>query len=754
MKIFCLFACLMVLFGVQAQSQIIPTPTSSVETGKHYIFADSIVGIQPGLFSEEAVRFFQKQFRYYDLELVSNAVHPQIELIDNKDIQAEGYLLDIDSSIRIQASNETGFFYGMISLIQLLDTRKHSTFLPAVHIEDVPRFGWRGMHLDVSRHFFSVEEIKNFLDLMALYKFNTFHWHLTDDQGWRIEVKQYPELTSVGGFRDSTLNNHYTTKPRTYDHTRYGGFYTQDQAREIVAYAQARQITVVPEIEMPGHSRAALAAYPELSCTGIQQPVTGLWGVFDDIYCSKEESIVFLQNVLTEMLDIFPSEYIHIGGDEAPKSRWNACEDCRQVMEANHLADAHELQSYFVQRMDAFLTQNGRKLIGWDEILEGGLSANAAVMSWRGEAGGIEAAKQEHFVVMTPTSHCYLDYYQSTHLIEPLAIGGYLPLEKVYEYNPIPKEMPEEAKKFVLGGQANLWTEYIPTYDQVQYMMYPRALAVIQSLWCTNKLDYSDFLSTFLKYQEEFLTRRDVNFAHSIHYPQFHINRTDSGIALSWNGLDSNETYHVTSYESNNPQEKNEWVSTRDLTFDLARSSSQEICVNEVRSPSFDEVITYQNQVTPDLGNNISFKTPPNVKYSHNGALNLVDGILGGQQWKGSEWLGFLDSEIEMTLELEKQADLSGLTIGFMDSPGMWIYLPENVQIELSKTGKKWKKVSTKKVESTGDQVLRWQANFSGKGKFVKITIRTLSEIPEGMEGAGNVPWTFIDEIYTTRTGE
>jgi hexosaminidase len=306
------------------------------------------------------------------------------------------------------------------------------------------------LHLDVSRHFFSVDEVKRFIDLMALYKFNTFHWHLTDDQGWRIEIKKYPKLTEIGAFRDSTVIGHYSDRPRKYDVTQYGGYYTQDEVREVVAYAKDRFITVVPEIELPGHSRAALAAYPELSCTGMEQGVEGLWGIFDDIYCSKQETIDFMKDVLDEVVDLFPSEYIHIGGDEAPKTRWKSCPNCQKVIAENGLKDEHELQSYFIGQMDEFLTSKGKKLIGWDEILEGGLSPNAAVMSWRGLKGGIEAARQKHEVVMTPTTYCYFDYYQSGHPSEPVAIGGFLPLEKVYQFEPVPKELSEEEARFII----------------------------------------------------------------------------------------------------------------------------------------------------------------------------------------------------------------------------------------------------------------------------------------------------------------
>ncbi|RZK94571.1 MAG: beta-N-acetylhexosaminidase, partial [Hymenobacter sp.] len=356
--------------------------------------------------------------------------------------------------------------------------------LPAVEVADKPRYSWRGMHLDVSRHFFPVEFVKQYIDYLALHKMNTFHWHLTDDQGWRIEIKKYPKLTSVGGYREGTLIGHYGAKVPEYDNVRYGGFYTQEQVKEVVKYAQDRYITVVPEIEMPGHALAALAAYPELSCTGGPFKVGQTWGVFDDIFCAgNEQTFSFLQDVLTEVMPLFPSKIVHIGGDEAPKTRWKTCPKCQARIKTEHLKDEHELQSYFVQRMEKFVNTKGKTIIGWDEILEGGLAPNAAVMSWRGMEGGTAAAKQKHQVVMTPGEFVYFDHAQGDPAQEPLNIGGYLPLAKVYSFEPTPPELNAEERKYILGAQANLWTEYIPTTQYVEYMVLPRMSALAEVLW-------------------------------------------------------------------------------------------------------------------------------------------------------------------------------------------------------------------------------------------------------------------------------
>jgi hexosaminidase len=374
--------------------------------------------------------------------------------------------------------------------------------LPCVQITDYPRFAYRGMMLDVCRHFFSVEMVKKYIDLMAAYKLNNFHWHLTDDQGWRIEIKKYPRLTQIASQRAQTvIGNYHDRTPQQYDNTPYGGYYTQDQIRDVVKYASDHYINIVPEIEMPGHSEAALAAYPELSCDPSQTyKVAETWGVFHDIYCPSDKTFSFLEDVLTEVMDLFPSKYIHIGGDEAPKDVWKKSDFCQKLMKDQGLKTEDELQSYFIQRIEKFVNSKGRSIIGWDEILEGGLSPNATVMSWRGEEGGIAAAEQGHNVVMTPGSGgLYIDQQQSKAELEPLSIGGYDPLSKIYSYNPTPAELTPDQQKFILGVQANLWTEYIATENKVDYMVLPRLFALSEVAWSplANK-NFNDFADTRL----------------------------------------------------------------------------------------------------------------------------------------------------------------------------------------------------------------------------------------------------------------
>ncbi|RCW31591.1 family 20 glycosylhydrolase [Marinilabilia salmonicolor] len=467
----------------------------------------------------------------FTTELATEAAKNTIFLKLNPEISGEtgAYHLTVsDDQVIIEAPESIGLFYGVQSLRQLLPAEIESSTVqngiswnvPAAEIKDEPQFQYRGLHLDVGRHFFPVSFIKKYIDLLAMHKMNKFHWHLTEDQGWRLEIKKYPKLQEIASQREGTLIGHGGETPFEYDNKPYGGYYTQEEAREVVAYAAERFITVIPEIEMPGHATAALAAYPELGCTGGPYEVIKRWGVFPDIYCAGEEkTFEFLENVLLEVMDIFPSEYIHIGGDEAPKDRWEECPKCQARIRREGLKNEHELQSYFITRMEKFLNKHGRQIIGWDEILEGGLAPGATVMSWRGEAGGIEAAKMGHDVIMTPNSHLYLDYYQTDPENEPLGIGGYLPLEKVYSYHPVPEALTDEEAKHILGAQGNLWTEYVKTADHVEYMVYPRAVALSEVVWTPKEQrDYSNFLSRLEKHYKR-LDILDVNYFYEVPKP-------------------------------------------------------------------------------------------------------------------------------------------------------------------------------------------------------------------------------------------
>jgi hexosaminidase len=421
-----------------------------------------------------------------------------------EDLPMEGYDLDITADHIKLYGRGPGLFYGVQTLIQLIKkTGNGEATVPCGYIRDYPRFRYRGMHLDVSRHFFDVDFVKQYLDLMAEYKLNNFHWHLTDDQGWRIEIKKYPKLTSVGSRRAQTkVGRASGPDSMLYDNTPYGGFYTQDQIKDIIDYATQRYINIIPEIEMPGHSVAAMTAYPELSCDPNKQyKVRETWGVADDdVYCPTEENFKMLYDILGEVLDLFPSYYIHIGGDEVPKDAWKKSEFCQQLIEDKGLNDVNGLQSYFIRRIEQYVNAQHRAVIGWDEILDGGLAPNATVMSWRGESGGISAAQQGHDVIMTPGSGgLYFDHTQQKSPQEPLSIGGNAPLSKTYAYDPVPASLSKDEQKHILGVQANLWTEYIPTPQKAEYMLLPRMLALSEVAWSplANK-NFNDFSQTRL----------------------------------------------------------------------------------------------------------------------------------------------------------------------------------------------------------------------------------------------------------------
>lgn len=510
MKNIAFFLFVFILFNIQntfAQVNIIPKPNEMTVSpdGKQFGITSKTKIVIKDKSLESTAAFLNSYLReVYGFELTTTPVGNGknlivLDLSKNGDKTSGGYTLAVSKKgVSINGNDAAGVFYGMQSLLQLLPTQKSSTLnVPFLTIKDAPRFGYRGMMLDVSRHFFSVAYVKRFIDFIALHKMNVFHWHLTDDQGWRVEIKKHPKLMSISAFRDSTIVGHHPGKGK--DGIRHGGYYTQEEIKDVVKYAADRFVEVVPEIEMPGHSEATLAAFPNLGCTGGPYIVAQNFGVHKEVLCGGNDDVfTFLQDVIDEIAPLFPSKYIHVGGDECPKDRWKKCEKCQKRIKDLNLKDEHELQSYFIQRMEKYINTKGKKLIGWDEILEGGLSKTAIVMSWRGEKGGIEAAKQKNTVIMTPTTYVYFDYGQ----VKPedsLVIGGFLPLDKVYNYEPIPKELTADEAQYVLGGQANLWTEYIAYPSKVEYMLFPRMTALSEVLWSKKEQrNYDDFQKRLL----------------------------------------------------------------------------------------------------------------------------------------------------------------------------------------------------------------------------------------------------------------
>ncbi len=742
---------LIFVFNGFSQCPVIPAPVTYVKADGLFYLGEEIAingdNVPSGIVDYAANRLTQT----FGIRVIVTPSTKQLVFKKVANVPTDYYSININENIIITYSSDASCFYAVNSLFQLIQGNANEYSIAKCFLKDYPKFSWRGLHLDVSRHFFTVEEVKRYIDLMAMYKFNKFHWHLTDDQGWRIEIKKYPKLTEVGAWRDSTVNAHYSTTPRTYTVERYGGYYTQEQIKEIVQYAAYRYITVIPEIEMPGHARAALAAYPELSCTGKHQGVEGLWGVFDDIFCAHESSIEFLKNVLDEVMVLFPSEYIHIGGDEAPKTRWKKCAKCQAVIRENGLKDEHELQSWFITQMDVYLTSKGRKLIGWDEILEGGLSPNATVMSWRGFDGGVDAAKQGHDVVMSPGSHCYFDHYQSKNSTEPLAIGGFTPIEKVYQFSPIPKSLSAAEATHVLGGQANLWTEYIPDMKQLEYMVYPRALALSQALWCVEPPAFEVFRSVLIKHQLNYLDRFKVNYSRAMFYPEMKISRKEEGLGVVFSAADTSDQLSLTvRFDKTNiaPKYPDFLVGNNNLHFKRALDSVVTYRF-DVKSEFMPTPSEFKMTIHPAIGLNVEYVTVPDERYNTGGNLTLVDGIIGAKPWKGNEWVGFDDQEIEFTVDLGKKSNIDRAELNFLEDIGSWIHLPNFVRISVSTNGKKWSFLPDANIEKAqgSGRHLPFAFRIQKKCRYVRFKIVTFDAIPEGMPGEGHVQWTFLDEL-------
>jgi len=527
--LFSLFTALFItIISVSAQDTdpyagIIPAPVSLKKSNGQFLLSRQTV-----LFADrtdnKAVIFFSSYFSntlQFPVTVKPNTgqVQPNsiiLTAVGADALPPEGYKLTVTPQNITIAAKGAGLFYGIQTLLQLMSADGGNMHIPCVEIEDYPRFGYRGVMLDVSRHFFSVGFVKKFIDLMAVYKLNNFHWHLTDDQGWRIEIKKYPKLTQIGSKREETLiGNYHDRTPQQFDNTPYGGYYTQDQIREVVKYAADRYINIVPEIEMPGHSDAALAAYPEFGCNPPDSyHVSGTWSEHNDVYAPTDATFAFLEDVLTEVMDLFPSKLIHIGGDEVTKDDWQRSAPTQKLMKKLKIKDEHALQSYFIRRIEKFVNSKGRSVIGWDEILEGGIAPNATIMSWTGEGGGIAAARQSHNVIMTPSNAgLYLDHAQGKLDSEPLGIGGFSPLKQTYAYNPTPAALTPDQQKYIIGVQANLWTEYIATENKVEYMLLPRMLALSEVGWSplANK-SYFDFKDTRLPKHLEWLDKNGFDY--------------------------------------------------------------------------------------------------------------------------------------------------------------------------------------------------------------------------------------------------
>jgi hexosaminidase len=770
---------------LQAQEiDVVPRPLS-VQKGKGKFILSSktvmVVSRTEDKHSADFLNSYLQQFYGFTLKIAPQAKSNFIRFTTPTFIKApdneERYTLNVSpSSIEIQGDSHRGTFNGLQTLIQLLPiNQQRSTTrvqrsmslikIPSVTINDQPRFKYRGMHLDVSRHFFPVAFIKKYIDYLSLHKLNTFHWHLTDDQGWRIEIKKYPKLIAVGGWRNGTIIGRYPGKGN--DSLHYGGFYTQDQIKEVVKYASDRFITVIPEIEMPGHASAAIAAYPELSCfpaedtkiakgTAWAGPTNGkqvqqAWGVFDDVFCAgKDNTFNMLQGILDEVMPLFPSQYIHIGGDECPKVNWKRCPNCQQRIKDLGLKDEHELQSYFIQRIEKYINNNGKKIIGWDEILEGGLAPNATVMSWRGEQGGIDAAKQSHDVVMTPGAWCYFDKSQSMNE-DSVTIGGYLPIEKVYQYDPVPKQLSAEEGKHILGAQANVWAEYIRNTRKVEYQVFPRIAALSEILWTAkDKKDSADF-ERRLQTQFKRYDLWKVNYNKAFFNVKSTILPTEdcNGVLLK---LESKLTsdfrlygveHNLISRFGNSTESIDTFALGDDQPFLIKKSADYNAYYtlgNKVYS--FSQKISF-NKAT---GKKITTIPPPSPGYPGNGgAFGLVNGVRA-DKFNSTEWLGWTQP-VEITIDLGKTDTIKEVILHSWKQEPSWLYLPASFEVTVYDGTHD--KTFTAEQPANGwanDRQLKLQLD-PVTARSIKIKVYPVAKIPEGRQGAGKPAWVFLDEV-------
>ncbi|MEP7371964.1 MAG: family 20 glycosylhydrolase [Chitinophagaceae bacterium] len=769
------------VFSVCAHAQeikIIPQPVSIKQpriAAKFNINPSTQIVLE-GSNLEQAANFFNdylQQYYLFKLKIVdkatgNNTIALNYERMDNA--IAGAYQMTVNNKgVYIAGDNANGVFYGIQTLIQLLPVpdarlrmRPNSLAIPYVSIEDAPRFGYRGMHLDVGRHFFPVSFIKKYIDYLALHKFNTFHWHLTEDQGWRIEIKKYPRLTSVGGWRSGTIIGRY---PGTgNDNIKYGGFYTQEQIKEVVKYAADRYIDVIPEIELPGHGSAAIAGYPELSCfpdvptknyfpknqqwagdsTGKQVQQT--WGVFDDVFCAgKENTFAFLQDVLDEVIPLFPSKYVHVGGDECPKENWKKCPLCQQRMKENNLKDEHELQSYFIQRMEKYINQKGKTLIGWDEILEGGLAPKAVVMSWRGEEGGIAAAKQKHDVIMTPGGWVYFDHSQSENE-DSVTIGGFTSIEKVYGYEPVPAALNADDAKYVLGAQANVWTEYMGNTRKVEYMVFPRMSALSEVLWSPKgKKNWADFEKK-LKTQFKRFDLWGANYSNAYFSLKATVLPTDDYNGVSWKLESKYDNYKI--------------IYSRDTYDNRSDNYTGPIKIRGAGLGYYASLINGKNQTVSSVkqyffinkatGKKITISKEPSKNYPGDGAFTLVNGI---QNEKGlsrsKEILGWSGDDLEATIDLGSKQTISNAVVHSLSSGGSWVYPPQYAELLISQDGQNFSSAAKSETfeKGTGSNGFIKISFAPVPARYIKVIAKNLGIIPEGMRGAGNKAWLFVDEI-------
>lgn len=675
--------------------------------------------------------------------------------LDLSDDNAEAYKLIVnDKRVCISGASEAGVFYGIQTLRKSLPVAQDiNVNLSAVEIYDKPRFAYRGAMLDVARHFYTVDEVKTFIDMLALHNINRFHWHLTDDQGWRIEIKKYPKLMSVASERKETVVGRWYSG--IYDGKPYGGYYTQDELRDVIDYAAKRHITIIPEVDLPGHMQAALTAYPELGCTGGPYEVRTIWGVSQDVLCvGNDFTLQFVKDVLSEVADIFPSEYIHIGGDECPKVRWEKCPKCQERIkslglksDAKHTKE-QRLQSYVIQEAAKYLKEKGKRIIGWTEILEGGLVPDATLMSWIGESGGIEAAHQHHDVIMTPNTYLYFDYYQSKKVEdEPLAIGGYLPIEKTYNYEPMPKELTEEEQQYIKGVQANLWTEYIPVFSQVQYMVLPRLGAAAEVQWTDpSKKDYKDFLrrvphlvAVYDCYGWNYATHvYDVNVDMKADTVNHVLNvqlstMADDPIYYTLDGQDPTEK----SLKYTKPFTIDQSVVLKTMAVHPDRTSKISVDTIRFNKATLKPVVLLQ---------------PNESRFSPDGPVVLVDGRNGNHSFDTGAWLAVAGNDLEAVINMQAETILSSASVHVYVRKDAWLFDARGFSVSVSSDNKNYKEVASQEYkqmqESDSDGIIEHELSFDPcKATYVKIKVISEKSMPDWHWDAGKAPFLLVDEI-------
>ena len=743
----------------ESDINIIPKPDAVELRAGAFVFSENTKFVVPDEYAEvtDVLLSKFKKAAGWELELVSTApAKNYVELVLDPEMGEEAYSLKVEErNVTIAAKGYSGFLYGLESIRQLLPVTIESDtkvangdwVIPGVEIKDSPRFKWRGFMMDVSRHFFEKEFILETIDQLALLKMNTLHLHLVDDQGWRIEIKKYPKLTEVGGFRVDQEDKHWDARhtPKLGEEATYGGYYTQEDIKEIVAYASSRGINVVPEIEMPAHVMSAIAAYPELSCfqKPIMVPSGGVWPI-TEIYCAgKESTFEFLENVLVEVMELFPSPYIHVGGDEATKTNWEICPDCKRRVKEEGLANVEELQSYFIKRMERFISSKGRTLIGWDEILEGGLAPGATVMSWRGFEGGLKASEEGHDVVMTPTSHSYFDYYQGNQDVEPMAWGGFTPLSKVYEFDPVVEEMTPEQEKHVLGGQANLWSEFVPTNAQSQYMTYPRLAALAEAVWSKKEnkswADFSKRIQTMFKRYEVM----GVNYAKSAFQVTTKVTVDQEGGTLSialqneFPNSDIRYTLDGTDVDRNSKQYESPLVLDK-----TTQVKAQVFKDGEPVGVPFEKTINFHKAV----GKPVTYLNKYHDSYQGAKDVGMVNVVRGSKNFHDGQWQGWLGDDMELIIDMEEPTEIERVTVGALENQGSGIYFPVEVTVFLSNDGKTFDKAGSIKRDfaaNTKSELKDFVIELSKQSaKFIKVVATNLGTPP-----TGGGSWMFIDEV-------